>query len=195
MTDQSPRAFSASKTVESRPWAAIAVAIPAIVVAAYFLGLVITGIVALVTAAVAVPLAIRNKRSEQAGHVDVTADSVVHRRGDQVLARLDRRSPAFSTVLFSDSHGLTTQLLITDGSQHVRLVSGSWHVATLQDLAAAAAVGAPTTATWKEVKAQHSDALAWWERHTTALIAGVIVGLPVLAIVVAVLAVVLFDLG
>ncbi|MBD8605304.1 hypothetical protein IFT73_00435 [Aeromicrobium sp. CFBP 8757] len=195
MTDIRTRTFSAGSGAGPRPWGVLLVAIPALVVAVYFLGIVLAAVVALVTAVIVVPLALRHRRLESTGEVDVTADTVTYRRGGSEQRRLDRRSSAYEVVSFSDRYGMNPQLLLTDGSQHVRLVRGQWTASTLTELAAAAADGSPRVATWQEVKAEHGAALAWWERHTTALIVGTVIGLPVLAIVGAVLAVLLFDVG
>ena len=198
MTDVRPRTFSASSGAGPRPWRVLLVAVPGLVVAVYFLEPLVVGAVAAVTAAITVPLAIRHRRAESTSEVDVSDELVVYRRRGRVLAKIDRRSPAFEVVAFTDTHGLAHQLLLTDGVQHARLVAGQWREETLHDLASAASAasaGAPRVASWGEVKAEHPAALAWWERHATAIIVGAVVGIPALVIVGGVLAVLLFDLG
>lgn len=187
-------ASAADRRAGSRSWSTAIGAAVLLLVPAYFIGVTIVAVIAVITVVIAVPLAIRHARSEDQGEVEVTADSVISRRGSTVLATVDRRASSYDVVVFSDQYGRTTQLLVTDGAQHIRLVSGSWSVRTLRELAAAASER-PRTATWNELKAAHPEALAFWERHMIAIIAGVLVGIPVLAIVVGVLAVLLFDLG
>ncbi len=187
-------ADAAARRVGSRPWAAAVGAVALLAASVYFIGPTVVVIVAAIAIIIAVPLVLRHGRAEDKGEVDVTGDSVISRRGETVLAKVDRRSPTYDVVIFSDTYGRTTQLLVTDGTQHIRLVSGSWPVTTLRELAAASS-DRPRTATWQELKAAHPEALAFWERHTGAVIGGILVGLPLLALAIGVLAILLFDLG
>ena len=172
------------------------IAAAAVVVGVYFLGPEVAGVVAVLTLVVAVPLALRHRRAESSSQVDVTADAIEYRRGGEVRSTLDRRSASFEVVTFTDRLGLVPQLLLTDGTQHVRLVTGQWQASTLEDLAGHVTPGpSPTRATWQEVKAAHGPALAFWERHTTAIIAGTVAGIPVLVLVGTVLAVLVLDAG
>lgn len=190
-------ADAASRRAGSRPWTAAILALALLSASVYFLGLTVFAIVAVLTIVIAVPLVLRHARAQDKGEVDLTAGSVISRRGTDVLATVDRHSPSYDVAVFSDAYGRTTQVLITDGSQHIRLVSGSWPVSTLRSLAAAASphVDRPRTATWQELKAAHPEALAFWERHTGLVIAGVLVGIPALVIIGGVLAILLFDVG
>lgn len=196
MPDRSDiRTFTAETGAGQRPWQALFFAVPAVVVGFYFLEPVVAGVVAVVTAVVVVPLALRYRRLEATSEVDVSVDAVVHRRGGAEVARLDRRSPRFEVMTFTDSQGMIPQLLMTDGTQYVRLVRGQWRQPVLDQLAEHAAGGTPRVATWKDIKADHRPALAFYERHTAAIIAGTLVGIPVLVIVGGILAVLLFDVG
>ncbi|KAA1373004.1 hypothetical protein [Aeromicrobium fastidiosum] len=195
MTDVHLRTFAARSGAGPRPWRLLLIAIPALVVAIYLLGYLIVGIVAVITTVIAVPLAIRHRRIESTSEVDVGPDVVVHRRGGVELTRVRRRAPGYEVVVFADQYGITPQMLVTDGTHHIRLVRGQWRGETLDELGRAAATGVPRVSTWKQVKQSHAPALTFWERHQTPIIVGTVIGIPLLVIVGGVLAVLLFDVG
>lgn len=189
------RTFSASSGAGRRPWKVLWIALPALVVAVFLLGPVLVGIIAAITTVITVPLAMRHRRLESTSEVDVSADAVVHRRGGVETARVDRLAQGFEVVAFTDKLGVTPQLLVTDGSRHIRLVRGQWRAETLDELAVAAAGGPPSLSTWREVVRSHRSAVPVWERRQTAFIVGTVIGIPTLVLVGAVLAVLLFDVG
>lgn len=187
-------ASAAARRAGSLPWTAAIVPVVGLAVAIYLTGAAFVGVVAVATVVIAVPLAIRHARAQDRGEVEVTTDSVISRRGSTVLATVDRRAPLYDVVMFTDQHGGTPQLLVTDGAQHFRLVAGSWSTATLHGIAVTA-TDRPRTATWNELKVAHPEVLPFWQTHMVAIVVSVLVGIPVVAIVGGVLAVLLFDVG
>lgn len=177
-----------------KPAVALALGAPIFAAATYFLGWVTVLVVALITLAVVVPLALRYARTEDTSEVEVTDDSVIWRRGSRTMAVIDRTSRALEATVFTDSHAMTTQLLLTDGTTHIRLVSGSWSPETLSELAAAVDPEF-TVSTWSEVIARHRSVFPLWERRPGLIVVGSITAVLALVFVGILIAMLVFDLG
>lgn len=203
MTRRTERTFSASakdrrKGLSGRLARAAALLPVLALMAAYPLrhvradhSVLLLGVVA-ATVAITLPAGLWYTRREDTSRIDIADDNVTLTRAGKVTT-VDRNS-AFGTALFADNYDIVDFVVVTDGTHHFQLASGSWMPETLRDILSA--LGESTeVVTRKEAVEAHPEAFSYWAKNSVKIIVAAVSFSIVLSLVGGVLAILLFGAG